>query len=176
MGEISCVVIGTLPSSDLHYSLAVLSTLPDNPGDSRFWTVSPGLQIRVWNLPDNHPSFPFLVDSTFWQWNFKYFALFELFYCWHRTFPHKHQYAIVIEAIMWLVGSKPIRSNVTIPTTSFLRIFFFFFKWLHVPCILISSIVPSLSILNIWKHGGLTALHWWLVFFLISHQKVTYLI
>ena len=127
MGEISCVVIGTLPSSDLHYSLAVLSTLPDNPGDSRFWTVSPGLQIRVWNLPDNHPSFPFLVDSTFWQWNFKYFALFELFYCWHRTFPHKHQYAIVIEAIMWLVGSKPIRSNVTIPTTSFLRVFFFFF-------------------------------------------------
>ena len=126
MGEISCVVIGTLPSSDLHYSLAVLSTLPDNPGDSRFWTVSPGLQIRVWNLPDNHPSFPFLVDSTFWQRNFKYFALFELFYCWHRTFPHKHQYAIVIEAIMWLVGSKPIRSNVTIPTTSFLRVFFFF--------------------------------------------------
>ena len=36
VGEISCVVIGTLPSSDLHYSLAVLSTLPDNPGDSRF--------------------------------------------------------------------------------------------------------------------------------------------
>ena len=27
------------------------STLPDNPGDFRFWTVSPGLQIRVWNLP-----------------------------------------------------------------------------------------------------------------------------
>ena len=24
-----------------------LSTLPDNQGDSRFWTVSPGLQIRV---------------------------------------------------------------------------------------------------------------------------------
>ena len=31
---------------------AVLSTLPDNPGHSRFWTVSPGLQIRVWNLLD----------------------------------------------------------------------------------------------------------------------------
>ena len=25
---------------------------------------------------------------------------------------------------MWLVGSKPIRSNVTIPTTSFLHVFF----------------------------------------------------
>ena len=31
---------------------AVLSTLPDNPGHSSFWTVSPGLQIRVWNLLD----------------------------------------------------------------------------------------------------------------------------
>ena len=29
-----------------------MSTLLDNPGDSRFWTVPPGLQIRVWNLPD----------------------------------------------------------------------------------------------------------------------------
>ena len=34
--------------------IAGLSTLPDNPGDSRFWTISPGLQIRVWNLPDKH--------------------------------------------------------------------------------------------------------------------------
>ena len=57
----------------------VLSTLPDNPGDSWFWTVSPGLQIRVWNLPDNRQSLSFLVDSTLWQWNFKYFALFERF-------------------------------------------------------------------------------------------------
>ena len=30
-----------------------MSTLPDNPGDFGFWTVSPGLQIRVWNLVDN---------------------------------------------------------------------------------------------------------------------------
>ena len=35
---------------------AVLSTLPDNPGDSRFWTVSSGLQIRVWYLWDNRQS------------------------------------------------------------------------------------------------------------------------
>ena len=54
------------------------STLPNNPGDSRFWTVSPGVQIRVWNLPDNCRSLPFLEDLTFWQRNFKYFALFEL--------------------------------------------------------------------------------------------------
>ena len=63
-----------------HLSLfSVMSTLPDNPGDSRFWTVSPALQIRVWNLPDNRQSLPFLVDLTLWQWNFKYFALFEWF-------------------------------------------------------------------------------------------------
>ena len=58
---------------------AVLPTLLDNPGYSRFWYVSPGLQIRVWNLPDSWRSLLFLVDSTFCQWNFKYFALFELF-------------------------------------------------------------------------------------------------
>ena len=28
-------------------SEAELSTLPDNPGDTRFWTVSPSLQVRV---------------------------------------------------------------------------------------------------------------------------------
>ena len=60
---------------------AGLSTLPYNPGDSRFWTVFPGLMIRFWNLLYNRRSLPFLVDSTFWQWNFTYFALFELFSC-----------------------------------------------------------------------------------------------
>ena len=38
-----------------------------------------GLQIRVWNLPDNCRSLQCLVDLTLCQWNFKYFALFELF-------------------------------------------------------------------------------------------------
>ena len=33
---------------------------PDNPGDSRFWTVSPGLQIRVWYLRDIRHSCYFL--------------------------------------------------------------------------------------------------------------------
>ena len=51
-----------------------LSTLPDNPGDSRFLTVSPGLQrrvaapvlqIHVCNLPDNCQSLVFAVDSRF---------------------------------------------------------------------------------------------------------------
>ena len=39
---------------------SVLSTLSDNPRVSRFWTVSPGLQIRVWYLPDNRQSCYFL--------------------------------------------------------------------------------------------------------------------
>ena len=56
---------------------------------------------------------------------------------------------------MWSVGSKPIRSNVTIPTASFSRIFFH--KWHHVPCIMTSFIIPSPSILNIWRRVGLTA-------------------
>ena len=30
----------------LYNCIPVLSTLPDNLGDSRFWTLSPGLQIR----------------------------------------------------------------------------------------------------------------------------------
>ena len=45
-------------------AVTVLSTLPDNLGDSRFWTVSPGLQIRVENFPDNRRSLLFLVDLT----------------------------------------------------------------------------------------------------------------
>ena len=41
----------------------VLSTVPNNPGYSRFGTVSPGLQIRVWNLQDNLRSLPFLQQT-----------------------------------------------------------------------------------------------------------------
>ena len=123
---------------------------------SRFWTISRGLQIRVWNLPDNCWSLSFLVDSTM-KFQILY-VFFELFYCWHWTFPHKLRYAIVIWAIIWLVGSKPIRSNATIPTTSFLHVFFFH-KWHHVLCIMTSSITPFPSIFNIWRHVGLTALN-----------------
>ena len=34
----------------------------------------------------------------------------------------------------------------------------FLHKWCHVPCVMTSSNMPSLSILNIWTLGGLTAL------------------
>ena len=59
---------------------SVLSTLLDNAGVSRFWTICPGLSSRVWNLRDNRQSLPCLVDLTFWQWNFRYFVLFELLF------------------------------------------------------------------------------------------------
>lgn len=61
---------------------AVLSTLPDNPGDSRFWTVSPSLHLDYslkspgWSAKLAISS----VDLTFWQRNFNYFALFGLYY------------------------------------------------------------------------------------------------
>ena len=53
----------------------VLSTLPDNPGDSRFWTVSPGLQIRVWNLPDINQRLPFGYRLDFPTINFEIFCV-----------------------------------------------------------------------------------------------------
>ena len=57
------------------HCVAGLSTLPDNPGDSRFWTISPGLQIRVWNLPHNRRSLPFLVRFDFRKMKFQIFCL-----------------------------------------------------------------------------------------------------
>lgn len=43
--------MGGVGASTKGYSLtalkAELSTLLNNPGDSRFWTLSPGLQIKV---------------------------------------------------------------------------------------------------------------------------------
>ena len=35
---------------------------------------------------------------------------------------------------------------------------FFLHKWRHVPCVMTSSNIPSLSIFKIWTIGGLTAL------------------
>ena len=78
-------------------------------------------------------------------------------------FPHKLPYAII--------KRKPIRTNVTMVITCFLRVLchckylwlsesrrIFLCKWRHVPCVMMSSIFCSLSILNIRKHGLLTAL------------------
>ena len=57
---------------------------------------------------------------------------------------------------LWLVGSKPIRSNVTIQTTSFSRVF----SPKMTSCDLHYDVIyhPPPSILNVWRRGGLTAL------------------
>ena len=65
------------------------------------------------------------------------------------------------------MGSKPIRSCVTRPKHLFPvlchRKFmwigeYFMHKWRYVPCVMTSSTIPPLSILNIWIRRGLTAL------------------
>ena len=57
---------------------------------------------------------------------------------------------------MWLVGSKPIWSYFTM-VTSFLAIRvneYLLYKWCHLLCVMTSSVIPSLSILNIWRCWG----------------------
>ena len=53
-------VIVSYPFINVLSLTAVLSTLPDNPGDSKIWTVCLGLQIRVWYLLDNRQNCYFL--------------------------------------------------------------------------------------------------------------------
>ena len=78
-------------------------------------------------------------------------------------FPHKLPFA--------MVKREPIWTNVTMVMTYFLRVWchckflwlseskrIFLCKWRHVPCVMMSSIFCSLTILNIRKHGLLTAL------------------
>ena len=43
------------------------------PGDSRFWTVSPAPQIRVWNLPDNCRKFAISCRLDFPTMKFQIF-------------------------------------------------------------------------------------------------------
>ena len=50
-------------------------TLHSAPGDSRVWTVSPGLQIRVWNLPDINRHLPFSCRLDFPTINFEIFCV-----------------------------------------------------------------------------------------------------
>ena len=127
----------------------VLSTLLGNAGDFRFWTVSPGLQIRVWNLPNNHQSLPFLVDATLWHeisnilCCLSYFINIEHFRL-NSGIPlkYKQQHDWQVNN---MVASKPIRSNVTIPTTSFGEM-------------MGSALWHHLPFLNIWRLKGLTAL------------------
>ena len=45
------------------------------PRDSRFWTVSPGLQIRVWNLLDNRRKFAISCRLHFSTMKFQIFCV-----------------------------------------------------------------------------------------------------
>ena len=85
-------------SMSLGYLWPGLSTLPDNPGDSRFWTVSPSLQIRVSNLPDNCQSLSFLVRPGFHNNNILNIlsCLTILLSTWITKFPHKLQQTVVL--------------------------------------------------------------------------------
>ena len=83
----------------------VLATLPDNPGDSRFWTVSPGLQIRVWNGSRIFAE----VCHFFTRLDFPTIK-FQLFCVVWAIFMFTENCVIIK---MWLVGRKPIRSYVT---------------------------------------------------------------
>ena len=76
-------------------------------------------------------------------------------------FPHKPY-----EKTYAIVKRKPIRTNITMVITYFLRVLChckylwlsestrtFLCKWRHVPCVKMSSIFCFLLILNIRKHG-----------------------
>ena len=107
-------------------------------------------------LADNRQNLPFLVDSTLWQWNFKYFVLFELFYfifCFFsfsiNTEHFLRNYGTPLKYKQkrdwWQVNQSgqmsqfsPVFGEMTSCAVHF---------WRHLP------------ILNIWKFKGLTALN-----------------
>ena len=126
-------------------------TVPDNSGDSRFWTVFPSLQIRVWNLPDIHRSLPLSCRLDFPSINFFKSCLSHFTVNIERFLINFGMvyYAIAMYAIIW---------NIANSWRSAQRVFLH--KWRHIPCDMTSSIIPSQSILNIWRRGGLTALHY----------------
>ena len=125
--------------------------------------ISPGLQIRVWNLPDNRQSLPILVEWTSWQWNFfEYFALFQLFTVniehslTNSGMPlHNKQYCD-----WWEVNQ--LAQMLQFPQHLFMH--FFSQMTSCALCIMTSFIIPSPSILNICSRVGLTAQYTWLVF------------
>ena len=71
-------------SSEVYALLPVLSTLLDNPADSRLWTVSPCLYIRVWYLPDNHQNCYFLYTRFS---NHKISNIVHCLSCCENVFP-----------------------------------------------------------------------------------------
>jgi len=120
----------------------VLSTLPDNPGDSRFWTVSSGLQIRVWYLPDNRQSWYF-CRLDFPTIKFQIFCVVCATVNMERVPRHcnlRNNVAKYELSVCYIRRSE---------STSIFGI-----KWRHLSCDMTSYIIPSLFLLNIWWSGG----------------------
>ena len=102
--ETSCGLCGQIVSA----LKTGLSTLPDNPGDSRIWTEPPGLQIRVSNLPDNHRSFPFLVRPDFHNNKTLNIWIFSDYFTVNvankiKTFPRKLQQPVVLASVATVI-------------------------------------------------------------------------
>ena len=162
---------------------AVLSILPDNPGDSRFWTLSPGLQIRVWNLLDNRrkfaisiwldsPTMKFQIFCIVWtilMLNCERLVISKVGWVLMLTLnvsSHTPVCNFNISNKMWLVKLCYNANNICFERFESLQIYqddwnqqvFFAQMTSCGPCIMTSSIIPSLSTLNICKCWGLTAL------------------
>ena len=146
---------------------AVLSTLSRQSMRPRFWTVSPGLQIRVWHLPDNCWSLPFLRRLAL---KFQLFCIvwlilmltsnvFSLIPVCHCNWWEVNQSGQMLQWQQHLFCTFYVIANLW--QTESMGIFLH--KLHHMPCEMTSSFVPSPSVLNIWRCGGLTALDlsWW---------------
>ena len=108
--------------------------------------------IRVWYLPDNRQSCNFLWSRLSDRKISNILRCVRN--CQQGTFPHKFWYATVTEAIMWLNMNCLYAVYVDRNQRAFLAQNDIICRaiWRHL------SIIPSLSILNIWWRGGLTAL------------------
>ena len=112
----------------------VLSPPQDNLGDSRFWTVISWIIAKV---------FPFFSSLDFPTINSNILHCLSYFNV-NITRFLINQPVYHCNIITWLVGSKPIKSNVLACVERTNE--YFLHKWCHLPCIMTSSIIPSSSI------------------------------
>ena len=96
---VKCLIVPLNRSSDsfityrqttlyMHSQCCQLSQIiQETPDFEPFLPVS-GLESEMYQIIAE-------VCHFLYIWNFKYFALFELFYCEHHLFPHKRWYAVV---------------------------------------------------------------------------------
>ena len=129
------------------------------PGDSRFWTISPGLQIRVWNLLDNRRKFSFFCGLDFLTMKFQIFCVVWIIIILMLTLRISSQTPIcnfdisnnvigqMLQCQQHLFWAFCVTANIRDDRIQ--RVFF---------AQMTSPIIPSLSTLNICKCWGLAAL------------------